>query len=165
MQNFGFPKDSMRSINVPERYDSDTARHPPNPHIHILHPRVQARRDESRVVDRTVVWPWFPGSGILAGHTEIIELSLWNSDLLWGHLLPFIVSPPLLIPGCDRLHAVMLFWLHPSKQIRAPLYSMKQSSQRRAIIIKCGIVYLALTPFFILMIALPAAPRTSLHFD
>ncbi|KAJ7598236.1 1,3-beta-glucan synthase [Mycena floridula] len=96
---------------------------------------------------------------------KIIELSLWSSDLLLGHLLLFMLSPPLLIPGFDRLHAVMLFWLRPSKQIRAPLYSMKQSSQRRAIIIKYGIVYFLALTFFILMIALPAAFRTSLHFD
>ncbi|KAJ7598204.1 1,3-beta-glucan synthase component FKS1 [Mycena floridula] len=85
---------------------------------------------------------------------KIIELSLWSSDLLLGHLLLFMLSPPLLIPGFDRLHAVMLFWLRPSKQIRAPLYSMKQSSQRRAIIIKYGIVYVLALTFFILMIAL-----------
>ncbi|KAJ7598332.1 hypothetical protein C8J56DRAFT_1091613 [Mycena floridula] len=85
---------------------------------------------------------------------KIIELSLWSLDLLLGHLLLFMLSPPLLIPGFDRLHAVMLFWLRPSKQIRAPLYSMKQSSQRRAIIIKYGIVYLLALTFFILMIAL-----------
>ncbi|KAJ7598264.1 1,3-beta-glucan synthase component-domain-containing protein [Mycena floridula] len=96
---------------------------------------------------------------------KIIELSLWSSDLLLGHLLLFMLSPPLLIPGFDRLHAVMLFWLRPSKQIRAPLYSMKQSSQRRAIIIKYGTVYVLALTFFILMIALPAAFRTSLHFD
>ncbi|KAJ7575763.1 hypothetical protein C8J56DRAFT_408079 [Mycena floridula] len=69
---------------------------------------------------------------------KIIKLSLWNSDLLLGHYLLFMVSPPLLIPGFDRLHAVMLFWLHPSKQIRTTLYLMKQSSQRQAIIIKYG---------------------------
>ncbi|KAJ7598329.1 hypothetical protein C8J56DRAFT_913657 [Mycena floridula] len=59
----------------------------------------------------------------------------------------------------------MLFWLRPSKQICAPLYSMKQSNQRRAIIIKYGTVYVLALTFFILMIALPAAFRTSLHFD
>ncbi|KAJ7598186.1 hypothetical protein C8J56DRAFT_912880, partial [Mycena floridula] len=64
----------------------------------------------------------------------------------------------------DRLHAVMLFWLHPSKLIRTMLYLMKQSSHRWAIIIKYGVVYLVLT-LFILMIALPAAFRTSLYFD
>ncbi|KAJ7598197.1 hypothetical protein C8J56DRAFT_770800, partial [Mycena floridula] len=65
---------------------------------------------------------------------KIIELSLWSLDLLLGHLLLFILSLPLLIPGFDRLHAVMLFWLRHSKHIRASSYSMKQSSQRRAIV-------------------------------
>ncbi|KAL0946251.1 hypothetical protein HGRIS_012507 [Hohenbuehelia grisea] len=39
---------------------------------------------------------------------KIIELSLWSSDLLLGHLLLFLLTPPVLIPYFDRLHATML---------------------------------------------------------
>ena len=39
---------------------------------------------------------------------KIIELSLWSSDFLIGHFLLFMISPPLLIPYFDRLHATML---------------------------------------------------------
>jgi 1,3-beta-glucan synthase len=39
---------------------------------------------------------------------KIIELSLWSSDLLLGHLLLFILTPPILIPYFDRFHATLL---------------------------------------------------------
>lgn len=39
---------------------------------------------------------------------KIIELSLWSSDLLLGHLLLFMLSPPVLVPYMDRFHATML---------------------------------------------------------
>jgi 1,3-beta-glucan synthase len=80
---------------------------------------------------------------------KIIELSLWSSDLLLGHILLFMLTPPTLIPYFDRFHATILckfhalvvestsqlilslVWLRPSKQIRAPLYSVRQRRQRR----------------------------------
>lgn len=39
---------------------------------------------------------------------KIIELSLWSSDLLLGHLLMFMLTPPILVPYFDRLHATLL---------------------------------------------------------
>ena len=39
---------------------------------------------------------------------KIIELSLWSSDFLMGHILMFILTPPVLIPYMDRLHSTML---------------------------------------------------------
>jgi 1,3-beta-glucan synthase len=82
---------------------------------------------------------------------KIIELSLWSSDLLLGHLLLFMLTPPILVPYFDRLHATLLcesrsysarlatltcvvVWLRPSNQIRAPLFSIKQKRQRRWIV-------------------------------
>jgi 1,3-beta-glucan synthase len=81
---------------------------------------------------------------------KIIELSLWSSDLLLGHILLFMLTPPTLIPYFDRFHAtilckfpchinqyifhltfLLLVWLRPSKQIRAPLFSVRQKRQRR----------------------------------
>lgn len=52
-------------------------------------------------------------------------------------VLLFILSPPMLIPYFDRLHATMLFWLAPNQQIRPPIYSFKQRSTRRKIVMKC----------------------------
>jgi len=83
---------------------------------------------------------------------KIIELSLWSSDLIVAHIVLFVLSVPLIIPYFDRLHATALcesftkilihdsdtdtwiVWLRPSKQIRAPLYSIKQKKQRRWIV-------------------------------
>ncbi|KAK0484907.1 1,3-beta-glucan synthase [Armillaria novae-zelandiae] len=96
---------------------------------------------------------------------KIIELSLWSSDLIIGHILLFMLTPPILVPYFDRFHATILFWLRPSKQIRAPLYSIKQKRQRRWIIIKYGTIYIAVIALFVLLIALPAVFRTTLHFD
>lgn len=39
---------------------------------------------------------------------KIIELSLWTSDLLLGHILLFMLTIPLLVPYIDRIHATML---------------------------------------------------------
>ena len=39
---------------------------------------------------------------------KIIELSLWSSDFLMGHILLFLLTPPILVPYIDRLHAMML---------------------------------------------------------
>ncbi|TFK83038.1 glycosyltransferase family 48 protein [Polyporus arcularius HHB13444] len=96
---------------------------------------------------------------------KIIELSLWSSDFLIGHLLLFILTPPILIPYIDRLHSMLLFWLRPSKQIRAPLYSIKQKRQRRWIIIKYGFVYVLAFATFIALIAVPVIFRDHLTFN
>ncbi|KAF7366397.1 putative 1,3-beta-D-glucan synthase subunit [Mycena sanguinolenta] len=96
---------------------------------------------------------------------KIIELSLWTGDLILGHILLLMLTPPVLIPYFDRFHATMLFWLRPSKQIRAPLYSIKQRRQRQWIIIKYGIIYVFAIALIVALIALPVIFRTSLHFD
>ncbi|THH32853.1 hypothetical protein EUX98_g1321 [Antrodiella citrinella] len=96
---------------------------------------------------------------------KIIELSLWSSDFLIGHLLLFILTPPILIPYIDRFHSTMLFWLRPSKQIRAPLYSLKQKRQRRWIVIKYGLAYLLSMVVFGALIAVPLVFRSTLHFN
>ena len=36
---------------------------------------------------------------------KIVELSLWSSDFILCHLLFFVITPPVLIPYIDRLHA------------------------------------------------------------
>ena len=100
---------------------------------------------------------------------KVVEMSLWSSDFLLGHLLLIILTPPILIPYMNSLHSMMLcmslfsysshflvsdtlliVWLRPSKQIRAPLFSTKQKRQRRWIVIKYTVVY-------VLMISLLAS--------
>jgi 1,3-beta-glucan synthase len=96
---------------------------------------------------------------------KIIELSLWSSDLLIGHFLLFMMTPPILVPYFDRIHATLLFWLKPSKQIRAPLYSIKQKRQRRWIIIKYGIIYITMILLFVVLIVFPAIFRDKIRFS
>ncbi|KZP21310.1 glycosyltransferase family 48 protein [Athelia psychrophila] len=96
---------------------------------------------------------------------KIIELSLWSSDLLLGHFLLFMMAPIVCIPYIDRLHATLLFWLRPSKQIRAPLYSLKQKRTRRWIIIKYGVIFLTMIALFIAAIALPTAFHANIQIS
>ncbi|KAK6996033.1 glycosyltransferase family 48 protein, partial [Favolaschia claudopus] len=86
---------------------------------------------------------------------KIIEMSLWCSDLLLGHLLLFLLTPPMLVPWADKGHAMALFWLRPSQQIRAPVYYSKQKKQRRWIMIKYGIIYGLTVVLFVCLIVLP----------
>ena len=65
---------------------------------------------------------------------KMIELSLWTSDFLIGHFLLFMLTPAVLVPYFDRVHAIALFWLRPSKQIHAPIYNFKVRKQRRSIV-------------------------------
>ncbi|KAF9238943.1 glycosyltransferase family 48 protein [Melanogaster broomeanus] len=96
---------------------------------------------------------------------KIIELSLWSSDLLLGHFLLFMLTPPILIPYIDRLHAMMLFWLRPSKQIRAPLYNLNQKKRRRWIIIKYGTVYVTVILVFTALVVLPVIFKERIHVN
>jgi len=95
---------------------------------------------------------------------KVVEMSLWSSDFLLGHILLFMLTPPILIPFIDKAHSTMLFWLRPSKQIRAPLYSMKVRKQRRWMVIKYGIVYAAAASAFAALIVLPIIFRDLLNF-
>lgn len=39
---------------------------------------------------------------------KIVEMSLWSSDFLLGHILLIILTVPVLIPFIDKLHSTML---------------------------------------------------------
>ncbi|EGN92450.1 glycosyltransferase family 48 protein [Serpula lacrymans var. lacrymans S7.3] len=95
---------------------------------------------------------------------KIVEMSLWSSDFLLGHILLIILSVPIFIPFIDRLHSTMLFWLRPSKQIRAPLYSTKQKRQRRWIVIKYTLLYIIVVAALAALIILPAIFRDHITF-
>jgi len=90
---------------------------------------------------------------------KIVEMSLWSSDFLLGHILLIILTVPVLIPFIDKLHSTMLFWMRPSKQIRAPLYSTKQKRQRRWIIIKYTLLYTIVVAGLASLIVLPSVFR------
>ena len=52
------------------------------------------------------------------------------------------------------LTSACIVWLRPSKQIRAPLYSIKQKRQRRWIVIKYGIIYILAFAIFAALLAI-----------
>jgi 1,3-beta-glucan synthase len=39
---------------------------------------------------------------------KVVEMSLWSSDFLLGHILLFMLTPPILIPFIDKAHSTML---------------------------------------------------------
>ncbi|QRW07539.1 beta-1,3-glucan synthase [Ceratobasidium sp. AG-Ba] len=96
---------------------------------------------------------------------KTVELSLWSGDFVLCHFLLLLLVPWTLIPFADRLHSTALFWLRPSKQIRAPLYSIKQKRQRRKIIAKYGLVFFFSAAVFVGLIAGPAMFREHIHFN
>ncbi|KAJ7449800.1 1,3-beta-glucan synthase [Mycena latifolia] len=96
---------------------------------------------------------------------KIVEMSLWSSDFIIAHFLLIILTPPILIPFANRLHSTMLFWLRPSKQIRAPLFSMKQKRQRRWIVMKYSVIYVVVVAFLAALIVLPALFRNTITFN
>jgi 1,3-beta-glucan synthase len=96
---------------------------------------------------------------------KIVEMSLWSSDFLLAHILLVILTVPLCVPYIDKLHSTMLFWLRPSKQIRAPLYSTKQKRQRRWIVLKYTTVYIVMISLLAGLIFLPAFFRDNVTFN
>ena len=86
---------------------------------------------------------------------KITELSFFASDFILGHVLLFFMLPVIIIPQVDKLHSTMLFWLRPSRQIRPPIYSMKQSKLRQRRVIRFAILYFGLLIVFAAMIGGP----------
>ncbi|KAJ9124246.1 1,3-beta-D-glucan synthase [Naganishia vaughanmartiniae] len=86
---------------------------------------------------------------------KVIEMGLYSADFIACHLVLMILTIPTLIPGFDRLHATMLFWLRPSRQIRPPIYSFRQRTQRRKIVIKYTLLYALMQGTLIACIVLP----------
>ena len=87
---------------------------------------------------------------------KIIEMSMFTADFITTHLLLFALSIPLLVPMVDRLHSTALFWLRPSKQIHAPIYSLRQRAQRRSIVLRYSIVFAFAWIIFLAVILVPA---------
>ncbi|KAF2664339.1 1,3-beta-glucan synthase [Microthyrium microscopicum] len=92
---------------------------------------------------------------------KITELGYFAADFILGHILLFFHLPILLIPYIDKFHSVMLFWLRPSRQIRPPIYSLKQTKLRKRRVIRYSILYFALFVFFLVLIVGPiiAGPK------
>ncbi|KAF2685605.1 glycosyltransferase family 48 protein [Lentithecium fluviatile CBS 122367] len=86
---------------------------------------------------------------------KITELGMFAADFILGHFLLFVMLPPLLLPYADKFHSVMLFWLRPSRQIRPPIYSLKQTKLRRRRVIRYAILYFVLLVVFVAVMVGP----------
>jgi 1,3-beta-glucan synthase len=86
---------------------------------------------------------------------KITELCMFAADFVLGHFILFMMLPVILIPQVDKLHSMMLFWLRPSRQIRPPIYSMKQTKLRRRRVIRYAILYFVLLVVFIALLVGP----------
>ncbi|PSN62636.1 1,3-beta-glucan synthase component GLS2 [Corynespora cassiicola Philippines] len=96
---------------------------------------------------------------------KITELGFFAADFILGHFLLFIMLPVLLLPYADKFHSVMLFWLRPSRQIRPPIYSLKQTKLRKRRVIRYAILYFVILVVFIALIAGPIVAGKFLSFD
>ncbi|KAJ2814157.1 1,3-beta-D-glucan synthase [Coemansia furcata] len=86
---------------------------------------------------------------------KVIECSVFTADVLTGHIILFFLSVFTLIPWIDKWHSAMLFWLRPSRQIRPPIYSLKQRKQRRRSAILYGILFILMFVIFLGIIIAP----------
>jgi len=86
---------------------------------------------------------------------KITELGMFAGDFVLGHMLLFAMLPVIAIPQIDKVHSVMLFWLRPSRQIRPPIYSMKQSKLRRRRVWRFAILYFVILIVFLALLIGP----------
>jgi 1,3-beta-glucan synthase len=120
------------------------------------------KNDHSNVAFWTGKW-YGSGLGIAAWTqpsrefcAKIIELSHFSGDFVLGHILLFLQFPLVCIPYVDRWHSMMLFWLKPNRQIRPPIYSLKQARLRKRMIKKYSVLFYTIMVIFIALIAAPA---------
>ncbi|KAK5082123.1 1,3-beta-D-glucan synthase [Lithohypha guttulata] len=86
---------------------------------------------------------------------KITELGFFAADFILGHIILFVMLPALCVPYIDKFHSVMLFWLRPSRQIRPPIYSIKQSRLRKRRVIRYATLYFALLVLFLILFVGP----------
>lgn len=86
---------------------------------------------------------------------KIVEMSMFSADFITCHLILFALAIPLCVPYVDRFHSMALFWLRPSKQIHAPIFSLRQRAQRRSIVLRYSLVFALAFIIFIALIIVP----------
>ncbi|CAG8460282.1 2146_t:CDS:2 [Acaulospora colombiana] len=95
---------------------------------------------------------------------KIVEMSLFATDFILGHIILFMLAPICLIPWIDNFHSIMLFWLKTSKRIREPIFSQKQRRQRSRMIWTYGLLFLVMYLTFIGLIAGPTVVGSKLKY-
>lgn len=91
---------------------------------------------------------------------KIVELSLFATDFIIAHVILICLAPFTLVPYVDKAHSAMLFWLAPSKQIRPPIFSIRQKAIRRRRCILYGLLFITVSLFLILPTFGPAIARS-----
>ncbi|KAI8970679.1 1,3-beta-glucan synthase component-domain-containing protein [Pilobolus umbonatus] len=86
---------------------------------------------------------------------KIVEMSIFTTDFILGHLLLFVLFPITLIPSIDRIHSLILFWLLPSKQIRPSVLPTKERRRRQKITYQYGFLFVLHMVCFMGLILLP----------
>ncbi|TID29798.1 hypothetical protein CANINC_001613 [Pichia inconspicua] len=129
------------------------------------------KNDHSNVAFWTGKW-YGSGLGIAAWSqptrefcAKIIELSHFAGDFVLGHVLLFCQFPLVCIPYIDRWHSMMLFWLKPNRQIRPPIYSLKQARLRKRMIKKYSVLFYTMMVIFVALIAAPAVVGSLKNVD
>ena len=87
---------------------------------------------------------------------KVIEMSEFAADFVLGHTILLCQLPIILIPQIDKFHSIILFWLKPSRQIRPPIYSLKQARLRKRMVRKYSSLYFLVLVLFVVCIAAPA---------
>lgn len=111
---------------------------------------------------------WWSGKWIVSGlgrytitqplreyFCKIIELSMFAKDFTIGHILLFLQYPIVLIPGINKWHSLMLFWLKPSKQIRPQILTTKRKQKQNIIITSYFFIFNFMLLFFMALFLLP----------
>lgn len=96
---------------------------------------------------------------------KIIEASLFSADFIMAHILLFGLALPLLIPYMNKIHSMALFWLRPSRQIHAPIFSLRARKQRQSIIFRYGLLFLVACAIFVCLIVVPAILGSTISLD
>jgi 1,3-beta-glucan synthase len=93
---------------------------------------------------------------------KITELGFFAGDFVLGHIILFFMLPVIAIPHVDKAHSVMLFWLRPSRQIRPPIYSMKQSKLRKRRVWRYAVLYFVMLVVFLALIVGPIVAQSEI---
>lgn len=96
---------------------------------------------------------------------KVVELSEFAADFVLGHIILFVQFPILCIPQIDKWHSIMLFWLKPSRQIRPPIYSLKQTRLRKRMVKKYCALYFVILIIFAACIVGPAVASSHVPSD
>ena len=93
---------------------------------------------------------------------KIVEALTLLQTFVLGHCLLFVQLPLLCIPMIDRWHSMLLFWLRPSRQIRPPIFSLKQNKLRKRMVRKYATLYFGLLLLLLILIIAPAVAGKSM---